>query len=213
MYSSGDPSFPSADDITWHQPGEPLSRETVRRDEFAAGATANDALGLRVLQAENKPKPAALLTGVTGRREYVMAVNGGGTACHSMRDIWMSDLWLLWTEEASASRQKAEFFLRENLGGREISLPQGKSLGGSTALNGLLYTSSSKTNTEGPLKLAFAEDIRTASQKFGQTPSKSSGTRAPSVIPLTPRANPQATVYGVAEHADTIIKNGLYSGS
>ncbi|KAL7930100.1 alcohol oxidase [Trichoderma chlorosporum] len=30
-----------------------------------------------------------------------------------------------------------------------------------------------------------------------------------SIIPLTPRANPQATVYGVAEHAATIIKSGL----
>ncbi|EHK18384.1 uncharacterized protein TRIVIDRAFT_58449 [Trichoderma virens Gv29-8] len=30
-----------------------------------------------------------------------------------------------------------------------------------------------------------------------------------SIIPLTPRANPQATVYGVAEHAATIIKGGL----
>lgn len=32
-----------------------------------------------------------------------------------------------------------------------------------------------------------------------------------SVIPLTPRANPQATVYGVAEHGATIIKNSLFS--
>ncbi|KAL7944153.1 alcohol oxidase [Trichoderma barbatum] len=30
-----------------------------------------------------------------------------------------------------------------------------------------------------------------------------------SIIPLTPRANPQATVYGVAEHAATIIKGEL----
>ncbi|KAK0758109.1 hypothetical protein N5P37_009407 [Trichoderma harzianum] len=30
-----------------------------------------------------------------------------------------------------------------------------------------------------------------------------------SIIPLTPRANPQATVYGVAEHAASIIKGGL----
>jgi choline dehydrogenase-like flavoprotein len=30
-----------------------------------------------------------------------------------------------------------------------------------------------------------------------------------SIIPLTPRANPQATVYGVAEHAASIIKSGL----
>ncbi|KAI1445442.1 GMC oxidoreductase-domain-containing protein [Annulohypoxylon stygium] len=85
---------------------------------------------------------------------------------------------------------------QESLGGREISVPQGKSLGGSTALNGLLFTSSAKavvdgwaelgnpgwewsafseslaktytvakappsstkSSTEGPLKLAFAED-------------------------------------------------------
>ncbi|KUI68203.1 L-sorbose 1-dehydrogenase [Cytospora mali] len=33
-----------------------------------------------------------------------------------------------------------------------------------------------------------------------------------SVIPLTPRANPQATVYGVAEHASTLIKGSLFSG-
>ncbi|KAI1458108.1 hypothetical protein F4805DRAFT_425524 [Annulohypoxylon moriforme] len=32
-----------------------------------------------------------------------------------------------------------------------------------------------------------------------------------SVIPLTSRANPQATVYSVAEHAATIIKGGLFS--
>ncbi|KAL7809062.1 GMC oxidoreductase [Trichoderma gracile] len=30
-----------------------------------------------------------------------------------------------------------------------------------------------------------------------------------SIIPLTPRANPQATVYGVAEHAAAIIKGGI----
>lgn len=30
-----------------------------------------------------------------------------------------------------------------------------------------------------------------------------------SIIPLTPRANPQATVYGVAEHAAAMIKSGL----
>ncbi|KAM0254292.1 hypothetical protein ACHAQJ_006932 [Trichoderma viride] len=30
-----------------------------------------------------------------------------------------------------------------------------------------------------------------------------------SIIPLTPKANPQATVYGVAEHAAAIIKSGL----
>ncbi|KND86232.1 Versicolorin B synthase [Tolypocladium ophioglossoides CBS 100239] len=30
-----------------------------------------------------------------------------------------------------------------------------------------------------------------------------------SIIPLTPRANPQATVYGVAEHAADMIKSGL----
>ncbi|ROV89601.1 hypothetical protein VPNG_10139 [Cytospora leucostoma] len=32
-----------------------------------------------------------------------------------------------------------------------------------------------------------------------------------SVIPLTPCANPQATVYGCAEHASTIIKESLFS--
>lgn len=32
-----------------------------------------------------------------------------------------------------------------------------------------------------------------------------------SVIPLTPRANPQATVYGVAEHAAALIKGSLFS--
>lgn len=32
-----------------------------------------------------------------------------------------------------------------------------------------------------------------------------------SVIPLTPRANPQATVYGVAEHAASIIRASLFS--
>ncbi|KAI0471519.1 hypothetical protein GGR56DRAFT_667497 [Xylariaceae sp. FL0804] len=32
-----------------------------------------------------------------------------------------------------------------------------------------------------------------------------------SVIPLTPRANPQATVYGVAEHAARLIKGSLFS--
>lgn len=32
-----------------------------------------------------------------------------------------------------------------------------------------------------------------------------------SVIPLTPRANPQATVYGVAEHASTLIKRSLFA--
>ncbi|KAK7731534.1 hypothetical protein SLS53_008774 [Cytospora paraplurivora] len=32
-----------------------------------------------------------------------------------------------------------------------------------------------------------------------------------SVVPLAPRANPQATVYGVAEHASTLIKESLFS--
>ncbi|XXH01664.1 NADPH-dependent 1-acyl dihydroxyacetone phosphate reductase [Hypoxylon texense] len=33
-----------------------------------------------------------------------------------------------------------------------------------------------------------------------------------SIIPLTPRANPQATVYGIAEHGAKIIKGSLFSG-
>ena len=33
-----------------------------------------------------------------------------------------------------------------------------------------------------------------------------------SVIPLTPRANPPATVYGVAEHGAKLIKDSLFSG-
>ena len=33
-----------------------------------------------------------------------------------------------------------------------------------------------------------------------------------SVIPLAPRANPQATVYGVAEHAAKLIKGSLFLG-
>lgn len=32
-----------------------------------------------------------------------------------------------------------------------------------------------------------------------------------SVIPLIPRANPQATVYGVAEHGANMIKGSLFS--
>lgn len=32
-----------------------------------------------------------------------------------------------------------------------------------------------------------------------------------SVIPLTPRANPQATIYGVAEHAATLIRESLHA--
>lgn len=32
-----------------------------------------------------------------------------------------------------------------------------------------------------------------------------------SVIPLIPHANPQATVYGVAEHAAGLIKESLYA--
>lgn len=32
-----------------------------------------------------------------------------------------------------------------------------------------------------------------------------------SVIPLTPRANPQATVYAVAEHAASLIKDSLFA--
>lgn len=31
-----------------------------------------------------------------------------------------------------------------------------------------------------------------------------------SVIPLTPRSNPQATVYAVAEHAASLIKDSLF---
>lgn len=30
-----------------------------------------------------------------------------------------------------------------------------------------------------------------------------------SIIPLAPRANPQATIYGVAEHAANLIQSGL----
>lgn len=31
-----------------------------------------------------------------------------------------------------------------------------------------------------------------------------------SVIPLTPRANPQATVYGIAEHGYKILRSNLF---